>query len=563
MQFIKTRPDERTKLKIISLGGFGNVTTNMYVYELFPQGDILLIDCGIGFPSEEMLGVDLLIPDITYLKNKKDKIRGLVLTHGHDDHIGALPYILPQLGFTVYAPSPLTTGFAQLKLQDAGLTNKVVTVDPQKSLKLGPFTLEFVRVNHSTPDAQHIFINTPVGNIYHGPDYKFDWTPVDGTKPDLTKIAFLGNRGINLMLTDCLGSENKGATPSESTLNDMFKREFDSWKGRLIITTISSNIGRFTQAINASIDHGRKVVLVGRSLEKKIELAIKLGYMKFDRKIFASPEQAAKLPDQQLTLLVSGSQGQPGSAMDRISNDEHKFVKIKKNDKIVFSSPDYIPGTENAVHGIIDRLTSLGATVIYSDIATNLHVGGHGGQNDMMLLLGLAKPKYIIPTGGEARQMKQYSLMAQRLGYSEETILLPKAGDVIEMYPTGEVSMKEKIDVRNIMVDGLGVGDVGHVVLRDRQVLAEEGIVIVVAQVDQATGKLIGDADVISRGFIYAKGNEEILLEAKREIRVALSREKGRLNQRAVREAIVDRLDRFLYEKTGRQPMILPIVVEV
>ncbi len=563
MQFTRTRPDSRSSLRIISLGGFGNVTTNMYVYELMPQGDILIIDCGLGFPSEEMLGVDLLIPDISYLRDKVDKIRGLVLTHGHDDHTGALPYILPQLPMTVYAPSPLTAGFAELKFLDAGLTQKVITVDKDKVLKLGPFNLEFVRINHSTPDAMHIFINTPIGNVYHGPDYKFDWTPVDGVKPELAKIAMLGTRNITLMLTDCLGAEHKGATPSEATIDEMFERELSAWKGRAIITTLSSNISRFSQAITASINHGRKVALVGRSLEKKIELATRLGYLKFPRQVFVTPEETLRLPDNQVTLLVSGSQGQPGSALDRIANEEHKLVRIKKNDKIIFSSPDYIPGTENTVHSIIDRFTRLGATVVYSDIATNLHVGGHGGQLDMMLLLGLAKPRYVIPTGGEIRHMKQYNLMAQRMGYTESNILLPDSGDIVEMTPNQTVSVNGKVDVRNIMVDGLGVGDVGNVVLRDRQVLAEEGIVIVVTQVDQSTGRLASDADLISRGFVFAKNNEELFAEAKRKIRDALAREKGHPDIRVIREHVIGALDKFFFEKTGRRPMILPVVVEI
>jgi ribonuclease J len=562
MQFIRPKIDNRNKLKIISLGGFGNVTTNMYVYELEPQGDIMLIDCGIGFPSQEMLGVDLLIPDTSYLRDKKDKIRGLVLSHGHDDHTGALPYILPRLPFPVYSASPLTSAFAEIKLQDSGLTQRVITVDPSKVLKLGPFNIEFIRINHSTPDAFHIFINTPAGNIYHGPDYKFDWTPVDGKKPEVVKIAQIGSKGITLMLTDCLGAENKGATPTELTLNQMFQREIGGWKGRIMITTLSSNISRFQQAIEASIQHGRKVALVGRSLDKKIEVATKLGYLKFGRNIFVTPEQSLRMPDQEVTLLVSGSQGQEGSAMDRIADEDHKYIKIKKNDKVIFSSPDYIPGTENAVHDLIDRLTILGATVVYADIAENLHVGGHGGQLDMKWLLGLAQPKFIVPTGGETRHMKQYSLMAQSFGYPEGSILLPRNGDIVEMTSDGVVQIKGKLDVRNVMVDGLGVGDVGNVVLRDRQVLSEEGIVIVVAQIDQTTGELVDEADVISRGFIYSKSNEELIFQAKKEVKKVLI-SKGKHEIRLIRETISDRLERFFFDKTGRRPMILPVIVEI
>ncbi len=561
MQFIRSKTQSSSRLRIISLGGFGNVTTNMYVYELQPSGDILLIDCGIGFPSDEMPGVDLLIPDISYLNDKKDKIRGLVLTHGHDDHTGALAYILPRLQTPVYAASPLTAGFAELKLIEVGLTNRVIVSGMDKELNLGPFKVEFIRINHSTPDATHLFITTPVGNIYHGADYKFDFTPADGQKPDLARIAAMGTRGVKLLMSDCLGIENKGATTSEKTLNQMFERETSGWKGRMIITTLSSNISRFNQAIHASVKHGRKVALIGRSLERKVELASKLGYLKFDRNTFVTPQQSLKMADGAVTLLVSGSQGQPGSALDRIADGEHKFVTIKKNDKVLFSSPDYIPGTESAVHDLIDRLTLLGATVIYSDVAENLHVGGHGGQWDMKLLLSLTKPQFMVPTGGDVRHMKQYSLMAQDLGYEENSILLPHSGEFLEVTNEG-VRIGGKVEVRNVMVDGLGVGDVGNVVLRDRQVLSEEGVVIVVAQIDQPSGNLIGELDVISRGFVYAKGNESLIARAREEATRAI-KSRGKADLRDVKEAIVDRLERFLFDQTGRRPMILPVVVQV
>lgn len=546
-------------LKIVSLGGFGRVTTNMFVYEY--GSDILLVDCGIGFPSEEMLGVDLLIPDISYLKEKTASIRGLILTHGHEDHIGGLPYILPQLPkIPVYA-SRLTAAFAEDKLAELSIATKVNILPPEGMLRLGNFTIEPVRVSHSIPDAYNYFITTPAGTVYHGSDFKFDWTPVDGVQPQVARIARLADRGVTLLLSDCLRSEKTGSTPSEAEIAGMFEREISRSVGKFVVTTMSSNISRLQQATDVSLKHGRKIVLVGRSIEKSVLVATRLGYMKIPKEALIPVEQAKRFPDRLLTLLVAGSQAQPGSAMERIALGEHKFIKLNPGDHVVFST-DYIPGTENAVHGLIDILARSGATVSYSEITEDLHVSGHGASGDLKLMVALTRPRYIVPIGGTYRHMKQYSLLIQGMGYEEKQIILPDVGNAIRV-GGGVVSTAEHIEIRDIMVDGLGIGDVGNVVLRDRQVLAEEGIVVVVLQVDQGTNSAVGDIDIISRGFVYAASTRDLIEDSKGVVRRALDKRKGQLsNIRLARETVIEALEPFLFQKTHRRPMVLPIVVE-
>ncbi len=535
-------------LRIISLGGFGKVTSNMFVYEY--GDDILLVDCGIGFPTEDMLGVDLLIPDISYLKNKINHIKALVLTHGHEDHTGALPYILPQLkGVPVYA-SKLTAHLAMEKLAEyQGVPKQVNILIPGQPLGLGKFTVESARISHSIPDATNLIIQTPVGTVYHGSDFKFDFSPVDGVLPDVGRIAAVGNSGVHLLLSDCLGSERKGYTPSEKTLEEMFEREINNCPGKFIVTTMGSNISRFRQAIDAAIRHGRSV-------------AQNLGYIKVPKGVFIDPKQARRMPPQNLCLLVAGSQGQTGSAMERLGMGEHQDATIKPGDKIVFSS-DYIPGTESATQSLIDSLSKLGGTVVYSNITDNLHVSGHGSQQDLLLMMALTRPKYLIPIGGTYRHMVQYSRLAQSMGYQEAQILLPEYNQTIEV--TSEtVKTGPIVDVKNIMVDGLGVGDVGHVVLRDRQVLAEEGVVVAVIQAKQNQLSQIENIDLISRGFVFAKENSDLLNQGSQALKIALAKRQGHIDSdRQVREVSADVLEHFFFDRTGRRPMILPVVVEV
>ena len=555
-----TRNITSKPLRIISLGGFGKVTSNMFVYEY--EDDILLVDCGIGFPTEDMLGVDLLIPDVSYLKSRLSNIRGLVLTHGHEDHTGALAYILPQLKVPVYA-SKLTAHLVMDKLAEyEGTPHQVNILAPGQPLQLGKFTIESVRVSHSIPDATNLIIQTPVGTVYHGSDFKFDFSPVDGILPDIGRIAIAGNAGVQLLLSDCLGSERKGHTPSEKTLDEMFEREISRCSGKFIVTTMGSNISRFRQAIDAAVRHGRRVAILGRSIKRNLTVAQKLGYLKIPPGVFIEPKQARRLPPQNVCLLVAGSQGQAGSAMERLATGEHQEATVNLGDKVVFSS-DYIPGTESATQALIDALSKLGATVIYSNITDDLHVSGHGSQQDLLLMMALTKPKYIVPIGGTFRHMVQYSHLAQTMGFSPSQIFLPEHNQSLEVY-SDRVKLGPVVEVKNVMVDGLGVGDVGNVVLRDRQVLAEEGVVVAVIEVDQSNlGKVI-NADLISRGFVFAKENASLLIQGAAEVKKAIARREGRLeSERHIREIVADSLEHFFYDRTHRRPMILPVVIEV
>lgn len=543
---------------ITSLGGFGNVTRNMYCYE---QGDdILLVDCGIGFPTEEMLGIDLLIPDISYLKGKEKNIRGLILTHGHEDHIGGLPYILPQLpSFPIYG-AKLTSALAQNKLEEHRINRKLEVIDSNSVVQAGSFKITFARVSHSIPDTYHLMIETEHGIVYHGADFKFDLSPVDGIQPEMGRIGAAGNKGVTLLLSDCLGSERQGATPSEKTLDDMFDHELSRCKGKFIMTTMSSSISRLQQAISASVRHGRRVVLSGRSLEKNVTIAMKLGYLNVNPKMIVQMKHARKFKDNKLSYLVAGSQGQEGSALYRIAMGEHSSISIRPGDHVVFST-DYIPGSETAIHTAIDALYQQGATVTYADIKDGLHVSGHGSRLDLKMLINLTRPKYFLPIGGTVRHIIQYGLLAEQMGYDRKKVLMSDGRQVL--IDDKGVKLGKKPGVRNVMVDGLGVGDVGNVVLRDRQVLAEEGVVVVLLKYDSEKKQLDEEPDIITRGLVYTKPNDTLLVEAKKLVHDALKKEKNLSDWRTMKNVTAKQLQNFFGRKLQRHPMILPIVIEV
>lgn len=556
MQFQKN--NSLLALKLISLGGFGKVTSNMFVYEYGP--DILLVDCGIGFPSGDMLGIDLLIPDISYLRDKRAKIRGLVITHGHEDHTGAIPYILPELKVPIYA-SKLTANLIMDKLAEyQNMPQTVNVLNPGTILKLGSFQIESVRISHSIPDATNLIIKTPVGTVYHGSDYKFDFTPVDGVQPDLGRIGRAGNEGVTLLLSDSLGSERKGYTPSEKGLEEMFEREISRCEGKVIMTTMSSNISRLKQAMDTAVRHGRRVAVAGRSIDRNLTVASKIGYLKLPKDAMIDIRQVRKLPPKNVCILAAGSQAQSGSAVERMATGEHKDVTIAPGDKVIFSS-DYIPGNENAVQSLIDTISKLGATVIYSNITDDLHVSGHGSQQDMLLMANLTRPKFFLPIGGTYRHMVQYAKVIGNMDIAANRILLPAHNEFLEITPD-HVKIGGTVAVRNVMVDGLGVGDVGNAVLRDRQHLSEEGIVVAVIELGQ--GDEPPKVDLISRGFVFAKDNSDLLRVASAMINKAIVTRKGKVDsERFVREIAVDELERFFFDKTGRRPMILPVVIEV
>ncbi|MEK7129392.1 MAG: ribonuclease J [Patescibacteria group bacterium] len=564
--FQGTSASGKDSIRIIPLGGVGNVTKNMYVYEYLADGklrDILIVDCGIGFPDPEMYGVDLVIPDVRYLENKKQYIRGLVFTHGHDDHIGGIPYIYPKLGNISMWGTTLTAAFANIKLVETQIRTKVQAVDFDRVLRIGPFTVSFIRVTHSVPDSANLVIETPVGIFYHGSDFKFDFDPLDGKKSELEKITAVGKRGVLCLLTDCLGSERPGFTPSEQIVGETLEKELRLAPGKLLFTTQSSNISRIQRAIDLAIKHGRKIAFLGRSIDQNVEAAVKLEYMRFPRESVVRDRDLKRLPAVKQFLVVAGAQGQEGSALWRIANDDHAFVHIEEGDTVVFSA-DPIPGNEYSVNAVIEHLYRRGARVAYSDIMEDLHVSGHGSQADLMLLLSTVGPRYVFPIGGTYKHMMQYRRLAADLHYDKREVLIPEEGEILEFKPAAAPRVSATLELENVMVDGLGVGDVGNVVLRDRQTLATDGIVVVVVPVQHATGRVTAEPDIISRGFIYIKESGRLVDGAKRVVTQSLRLKKGRMfDWHFVRKQVEGNLETFLFKETGRRPLIVPVIVEV
>ena len=547
-------------LKIISLAGFGNVTNNMFVYET--DEDIVIVDCGLGFPTEEMRGVDLLVPDVSYLETRKQKIRGLVLSHGHEDHIGALPYVLPKLkGIPVYG-SRWALALVKEKIAEHNLSANLHEISQGQKITLGKFTIEFVEVTHSIPETMHLAITTPFGLFYHAADFKLDLTPVNEKPTDQNLVAEIGRRGVQCLLSDCLRAERPGFTPSETKLEEMFEREIKNCKGKFWVTTMSSNISRFKQAIEVAQRHNRKVVLVGRSVEGNVTQALKLGYLKFPKELFLSVKEAKRYPSSGLAVLVSGSQGQSGSALDKIVLGERE-MKIEKGDKIVFST-DTIPGNELAIYSLIDMILLQGADVSYADITSDIHVSGHGASSDLKKLIELIKPKYLLPIGGNYRHMVAYKKIALGLGYQEDKIIMPYDGQVVEFTDRDQVNLNGKIEAKTIMIDALGVGDVGNVVLRDREILSKEGIVLVVIPLDQLSFKLVSEPMIVTRGFVYVRESEDLLKETKVQIGIILGKWfNKKADVRLVTRELQETLEKFFFTKTGRRPMVLTQVIKV
>lgn len=547
-------------LSLIPLGGVGDVTKNMYVYEY--GDDILIIDCGVGFPDEGMLGVDLVIPDISYLQDKKSKIKGLVITHGHEDHIGGLPYLWPELNCPIYTQK-FTAGLIRAKFAEHGLPkDQIHVLDINSKIQIGVFNISFYQVSHSVPDATGIILDTPVGKIIHQSDFKIDWTPINGQTTEVAKVALAGQEGVLLMLIDALRSEKKGYNPSERSIQPIFERIVDKSQGKVLITMTSSNMTRIQQAINVASSRGRKIAMVGRSMETNFQVARDLGYIDVPPNLIIAPDEIKRFPDNKLLIIIAGSQGQPDSSLARAANNDHKFVTLKKNDAVIFSA-DAIPSSESSQSALIDTLVRHGMEVYYSAITDGVHVSGHATAEELKTMLSLAKPRYVLPIGATFKQMKAFSNLALDLGWQENQILLLEDGQSIDVRPQG-ITMGEKFAVNNVYVDGLGVGDVGNIVLRDRQVLAEEGIVMVVVPIDVSSGRLAGEIDLISRGFVFEKESEGLLEDAKRMVKEDLTREhKGSMDWRFARRHIEELLEKFFYEETQRRPMILPVVVEI
>lgn len=547
-------------LRIIPLGGVGDVTKNMYVYE--HGRDIIIIDCGVGFPDEAMLGVDLVIPDISYLKDKVDRVKAIIITHPHDDHIGGLAYIWPELKCPIYA-TKLAVGFIKNKFIEAKLPkDQIQMIDPENRLSFGSFQIAFYRVSHSVPDSIGIVIDTPSGRIIHQSDFKLDWTPIIGTPTEIAKISRFSEKGIDLLLIDALGSEKPGYNEPERNILPTFKKIEEETKGKILLTTASSNISRIQMAINIASDAGRKVALVGRSMESNFQVARDLGYLHIPPGLIIPQEEVRRFADNKLLVIIAGSQGQPGSALSRVANNDHKFIFLKKDDTVIFSA-DPIPSTETAQHALIDKLAKMGVDVRYKEMEDSLHVSGHETSEEIKMMINIIKPKALVPIGATYRGMVAFNKLANDLGYEDRQVLLAEDGQVISMV-AGNSRIDGRVDVRNIYVDGLGVGDVGNVILRDRKVMSEEGIVLVIVPVDSHTSQLVGEPDIVTRGFVFEREAEELLSKARSVVKSCLAdHPNALLDWRFTRSHIEENLDKFFFEEIHRRPMILPLIVEV
>ncbi len=549
-------------VNIYPLGGLGEVGKNFTVYEC--QGEMLIVDCGSVFPDSDMFGVDLVIPDFTFVLQNKEKIKGLIITHGHEDHIGSIPYLLKQLNVPIYA-TRLTLGLLGNKLDEHGLKGsaRMHEVQPRQKFNLGCFTIEPIHVNHSIPDAVGYAIQTPAGTIIHTGDFKVDYTPISGGTTDLATIAEYGKQGVLALLSDSTNSERPGYTMTEHKVGESFANLFTRAAGkRIIIATFASNLYRIQQIIDMAVSHGRKVAVSGRSMVNNTAMALELGYLHAPEGVLIDIEQLNKYPPEQIVLITTGSQGEPLSALSRMSSASHRNVRVDDGDFIIISATP-IPGNEKMVTKVVNGLLKLGAEVIYESMY-DVHVSGHACQEEQKLVLRLADPKFFLPVHGEYKQLKKHSMTAASLGIPQENIYIAELGDCITLSQDG-IKLGEPVVAGSVMVDGLGVGDVGNVVLRDRRHLSQDGLVIVVATVDSRTGELLAGPDIVSRGFVYVREAEKLIEDAREQVRNVLERcrEENVRDWNSVKTRIRETVSAFMYRRTKRSPMILPILMEV
>lgn len=545
---------------VIPLGGLGEIGKNMTVIQY--GNDIIVIDAGLAFPDDDMFGIDLVIPDMSYLIENRDKVRAVVITHGHEDHIGGLSYLLNEVNVPVYA-TKLVCGLIEGKLKENHITNYTLNeVHHGDEVQIGCMKVGFIHTNHSIPDASALYFRTPVGTIVHTGDFKVDMTPVDGKQMDMHKFAELGRRGVLLLMSDSTNAERPGYTESETTIGHAFRKAFRAAKGRIILATFASNISRIQQAINTAIQFKRKVTVLGRSMVNNVQVAIELGYLDVPEGVLIEPDELNRYPADQVLILTTGSQGEPMAGLSRMASNNHRSVSIMPGDTVIISATP-IPGNETGVGRTIDNLMRLGANVI-AGRDKKIHVSGHASQEELKLMLGLIKPNYFVPIHGEYRMLRTHGDLAVMMGVDKDHVLIGDNGQIFEFsnrsgHKTGHVN------AGRVFVDGLGVGDVGNIVIRDRQQLAMEGVVIVVMTLAKGTSHPLAGPDIVSRGFVYVRDSEELIREAHDRVAAVLERcEAGNIREWAViKSQVRDTLSRYLYEKTRRRPMILPIIMEV
>lgn len=547
------------KLKIIPLGGVGEIGKNMTVIEY--GSDIIIVDCGMSFPDEEMPGIDVVIPDMTYIEKNAANVRGILITHGHEDHIGAVPYALQKLNVPVYA-TKLTIALIEQKLTEIKVDHADLNcVSPGDTIRLGCFSVEFIKTSHSIAGACALAINTPIGTLIHTGDFKVDYTPIDGEPIDIARLAYYGSRGVLALMSDSTNVENEGHTPSERGIGKTFEHCFDKAKGRVIVATFASNIYRIQQIADVAISFGRVVCFQGRSMVKIAEIAKELGYLQLPDESVVEVGQLKKYRDDQICVITTGSQGEPMSGLFRMANSSHK-VNVGKGDMVIISASS-IPGNEKSVGRVINQLYQHGAKVIYERMA-DVHVSGHACKEELKLMLTLTKPKFFMPVHGEARHLYQHKELAEELGIPEEDIFVTEIGDVVEL-TRNKGRIAGSVTAGSVMVDGSGVGDIGNVVLRDRKLLSEDGIFTVVITLNKQTGALLAQPEILSRGFVYEKNSEELLKETRELVKAKAAQfEKNhRSSWSSIKNDIRNSIKNYLYERTKRRPMVMPIIIEI
>lgn len=547
----------RSKVRIIPLGGLDQIGQNMTLIEC--QDEILIIDCGLAFPETDMLGIDLIIPNFDYLRKNSEKVKGVVLTHGHEDHIGSLPYLLREFHIPVFG-TRLTNCLVENKMKEFGLNGySLTTVQYGDVVKLGCFSVEFIRTNHSIADAAALAITTPAGVLLHTGDFKIDYTPIHGDMIDLQRFAYLGRKKVLALMSDSTNAGRTGFTMSERSISSMFKNTFANAKGRILVATFASNVDRVQQIINAAEYYDRKVVVVGRSMVNVVNTAVDIGYLDFDENRLIDVEEMNEYDDEELVIITTGSQGEPMAALSRMASGEHRNIVIKEGDTVIFSSKP-VPGNEKAVTRVINELMERGATVISEDT----HVSGHASQEELKLIYSLVKPKYFIPVHGEFQHLRKHADLIIGLGHEEKNTFLMRNGNVLELDSHGGHIVGD-VEVEPLLVDGLGVGDVGNIVLRDRKLLSENGLLIVVMTLKKLTGELMAGPDIVSRGFVYVRESEELMENCREVVLDAFERCRSHhiVDWGSIKTEIRDSLREYLWKEMKRSPVILPIIMEV